>query len=333
MSAQDQPLIVSVIIPFFQRESGLLLKCVESIRQQEGPFKLEVVVVDDSSPIAASAELAAVLAEDNRIRVLQQDNAGPGAARNKGLDNVSAESQYIAFIDSDDWWQPGFLQCAIAALERGFDIFFCDSQRIGFTDSRFQWQQQQELNLLGTAHHCLDTTMQIYAYQGDFFDYAIVRSNIISTSALVYRRAIAKHLRFSTKLFNGQDRLFKLQLAQISTAVVFSDRVLVQEGTGINIFDSAKWGTAKSVVLLCNYLKLNKAILRELTLNRVQKQRIKHKLNQTRYSLVASMLHLLKARESFNWKLIGSASKADLAFVLLFLPNVVRVILGKKPKP
>ncbi|MDF2177293.1 glycosyltransferase family 2 protein [Aliiglaciecola sp. CAU 1673] len=324
----DLPL-VTVVIPYFQRQSGILKKCVESIVSQENYSNFNVIVVDDASPVSADSELADILARDSRIRVIRQDNAGPGAARNRGLDNIPADTTYVAFIDSDDWWEKDFLCCAIEALEQGHDLYFANSSRMGFSETRFDWQAKDGLNLDEKSHLCLDETRKLYRFKGDFFDYAIVRSNIISTSALVYRLSCQPQLRFSTRLFNGQDRLFKLMLAQATNKVAFCPRVMVQEETGVNIFDSAKWGTAKSLVLLSNYIKLAKCILQELRLTPTQQAHVKSQLQDSRFSMVASLMHLLKSGDPFDWKVISGTIKADPAFLFCFVPNLFRLLMRR----
>lgn len=321
--------LVTVVIPYFQREKGILRKCVESIVAQENYDNVKVIVVDDASPVPAEEELQALLGKDSRIQVIRQQNAGPGAARNRGLDNLPADTRYVAFIDSDDWWQKDFLHTAIGALEQGHDLYFANSSRIGFTQTRFDWQAKDGLALKAADHLCVDPNLQVYRFQGDFFDYAIVRSNIISTSALVYRLACQPNLRFSTRLFNGQDRLFKLMLAQATAKVIFCPRVMVQEEAGVNIFDSAKWGTAKSLVLLSNYIKLAKCILEELRLTPAQQKHVRAQLQDSRYSMVASLVHLLRSGGRPDWRLLGRTMQSDPAFFFCFVPNLCRLLLRR----
>lgn len=323
---EPQHSFVTVIVPYFQRERGLLRKCVESVLAQRdaGPFHL--IVVDDESPIPAAEELAGLCPEDPRVQIIQQTNAGPGAARNTGLDHLPQGTEYVAFIDSDDWWEPGFLSTAVAALEQGYDIFFANSKRYGFDENRFDWHAASNLRLIPTDHQLIDEARALYAFKGAFFDYALVRSNIISTSALAYRYTSFPSLRFSTKLFNGQDRLFKLHLSKQTEKVVFCPRILVSEGTGINIYDSAKWGSAKSLRLLTNYIRLSKAILGELALNPVQRKTVLQQLQDTRFSLTASLVHLLKTGEAVDWGLLIRAVREDPPLVPQFIPNLCRIV-------
>jgi len=92
--------LVSVIIPVFNREA-FLAEAVESALGQAGA-SLEVIVVDDGST-DGTARVAAQFAD--RIRYVFQENAGPPAARNRGVSLAGGE--FLAFLDSDDLWPPG----------------------------------------------------------------------------------------------------------------------------------------------------------------------------------------------------------------------------------
>ena len=126
----------NVIIPFFQREPGLLAVAVNSALTQGGEDLL-VTVVDDGSPVSARAELAPIIAHDRRVVIIEQANAGPGAARNRGLDATPDDVAYIAFLDSDDRWLPGHLANGLTALRLGADFYFSDHYLWGSNDSRF----------------------------------------------------------------------------------------------------------------------------------------------------------------------------------------------------
>jgi glycosyltransferase involved in cell wall biosynthesis len=99
---------VSVVVPLFNKEP-YIRRCLESVCRQTMP-DFEVVVVDDGSS-DGSAETAEGVA-DSRIRVIRQENGGPGAARNRGI--REARGELIAFLDADDEWRPAFLETIIA---------------------------------------------------------------------------------------------------------------------------------------------------------------------------------------------------------------------------
>lgn len=101
---------VSVVIPTYNR-GYCIAEAVESALNQTHP-KLEIIVVDDGSSDDTEAVLSAYL---DRIRYIKQCNAGVSAARNLGL--TLAEGSWIAFLDSDDLWNPRKLELQLRAVE------------------------------------------------------------------------------------------------------------------------------------------------------------------------------------------------------------------------
>ena len=76
--------LISVIVPVYKVENYLDC-CVQSIVNQTYS-NLEIILIDDGSPDASGAMCDAWAEKDSRIRVIHQQNAGGGAARNAGLD-------------------------------------------------------------------------------------------------------------------------------------------------------------------------------------------------------------------------------------------------------
>lgn len=107
------PGMVSTIIPVFNR-ADMLRECVASVLAQTWS-SWEIVIVDDGSKDGTMA-VAQALASGNpgRIRVLSQANAGPGPARQAGLESASGE--YIQFLDSDDLLAPAKFDLQVRAL-------------------------------------------------------------------------------------------------------------------------------------------------------------------------------------------------------------------------
>ncbi|NTX09357.1 glycosyltransferase family 2 protein [Myxococcus sp. CA051A] len=100
----------SVVIPTYNRARLLERTLASVFAQEERDF--EVLVVDDGSQ-DDTLEVLARLGE--QVRVLQQSNAGPGAARNLGIQ--AARGEYVVFLDSDDLWFPWTLASYRQVLE------------------------------------------------------------------------------------------------------------------------------------------------------------------------------------------------------------------------
>src|SRR5690625_2935202 len=94
--------IVSIIVPVFNAEL-YLAECIQSICLQTHPH-LEVILVNDGSTDKSGDICANFSKRDDRIHVIHQENKGPSAARNKGMQ--AASGTYVQFVDADDTIRP-----------------------------------------------------------------------------------------------------------------------------------------------------------------------------------------------------------------------------------
>ena len=102
---------VSVVVPLYNK-AETVLRALRSIAGQSFS-DFEAIVVDDGST-DGGLELVARF-PDPRFRVVSQANAGPGAARNRGL--AEARGDLAAFLDADDAWMPGYLENSVRLLD------------------------------------------------------------------------------------------------------------------------------------------------------------------------------------------------------------------------
>lgn len=118
---------ISVIVPVYKVEQ-YLRRCVDSILAQSFA-DFELILVDDGSPDNSGAICDEYAQKDTRISVIHQENGGLSAARNAGIDwaFANSDSQWLTFIDSDDWIHPEYLKALLdAAVESRVSISACD---------------------------------------------------------------------------------------------------------------------------------------------------------------------------------------------------------------
>lgn len=109
---------VSVIMAAYNVEPYLMAAMQSVLRQT---FRdLELIVIDDGSTDQSHRLAVANAGADPRVQILQKVNGGISSARNCGLGVATGE--LIAFIDSDDIWDPGFLQAQIDVLSKHPDV-------------------------------------------------------------------------------------------------------------------------------------------------------------------------------------------------------------------
>lgn len=122
-------LTVSVIIPCYHA-AGFVTEAVGSALAQGVPG-VEVIVINDGSP--DEEELRSALQPvEGRIVYLDEPHRGLPATRNSGI--AVARGEFLAFLDADDAWKPGFLECQLEVLrDTGADLVYCDAEVFGET--------------------------------------------------------------------------------------------------------------------------------------------------------------------------------------------------------
>lgn len=99
-----------VVMPLYNKRD-FVEAAIRSVLTQSHLHAL--IVVDDGSTDDGAERVSALAREDGRVRLLRQANAGVSAARNRGV--LASTAAYVAFLDADDLYLPGFL-AQLAAL-------------------------------------------------------------------------------------------------------------------------------------------------------------------------------------------------------------------------
>lgn len=118
----------SVIIPTYNC-AGFIERAVKSVLNQTYK-EIDIIVVDDGS-IDNTKEILEPYLKNNIIRYFYQRNLGVSAARNKGLG--LAKSEYVAFLDADDFWESTFIESMLFNKKK-YKISVCDCSILYFED-------------------------------------------------------------------------------------------------------------------------------------------------------------------------------------------------------
>ena len=320
---------IGVVIPYFQRKPGLLAGAVRSVLGQEDARATSIVIVDDGSPLPARTELATLPeAARDRVHLIEQTNAGVSAARNRALDAMPDDTEFIAFLDSDDSWHPGHLANACAALDQGYDFYFADHRREGAAQTRFA-----ECGLTGAAGTRLPVGRNVYGYDADLFS-GIMRKSPVGTPTVVFRRAIAPELRFNETLSVGEDALFWLSLIHLGARVGFCTEEEVSCGLGVNIYAGPSWGSAEMLVLLVSLADFHRAMPNLVPIPADLAAWNAAWCGQLRRDFAVNLVHLAcgSGRKSIDWRIVWRyfCSEPRLAGDILLAPviAILRKIRG-----
>jgi glycosyltransferase involved in cell wall biosynthesis len=212
----------SVVIPLFDKRD-FIARAVASVTRQTAAAA-EVIVVNDGSTDGGDAVARTLAATGGCcfIRVVDQPNRGASAARNAGI--AAASQPFVAFLDADDRWRPGFLARMRALIERFPDAALYGS---GFVTVR----GGQEVRRYGVR----PAEVEAGGPEGGRVDYfrAIAREPVISMSSMVAAKAALDRIGgFPEGVTHGEDLLVWARLA-LAGPVVLSPEPLAEYDVGV----------------------------------------------------------------------------------------------------
>lgn len=197
---------VSVVIPTRNR-CALLIRALQSIQHQTYP-NWNVLIVDDGSTDGTATAVEAL--KDPRIKLLQiHEHRGAGYSRWYGAG--LSDGDFVAFLDSDDFWQPHKLWRQLAAVEHS------GQQRVVVIAPALR---DDGHNLTAIDHHHLQPGQSIidYVYTG--------RQATILSSCLLIDGALARQVRFDPALPVNQDTDYLMRLEQAGARFIGIDEPL-----------------------------------------------------------------------------------------------------------
>lgn len=138
--------MISVITAYYNSHD-FIGKAFDSLKAQSLD-SWEWIIVDDGSLAQSLEALHLMTGGDQRVRVLTQENAGQGAARNLGA--KEARGDFLCFLDSDDWFDSGKLEKQSAYMsENKVDISFTEVEGVRLGDCRESFSGASAFGPLG----------------------------------------------------------------------------------------------------------------------------------------------------------------------------------------
>ncbi len=199
--------LVSVVIPNYKRVAELE-RALKSVLAQTYP-DMEILIVDDASPNIKEVEQMLSGTTDPRIKLIKQPvNQGGGAARNAGI--LQAKGKYIAFLDSDDTWEPAKIEEQVREAEKYDTDVLCYTQSKVFTDN---WKKiKPDRKLLPDE---------------SIGEYLFVNYKFLQTSSILVNTSLAKKCLFDETLPRHQDYDFLFKVEKHQPDFVFIKKPLV----------------------------------------------------------------------------------------------------------
>jgi succinoglycan biosynthesis protein ExoW len=263
--------------------------------QQTFSGRCDIIIVDDGSPISGEGEIAdLILPPTYAVTLIRQQNSGVSAARNRALAEVRADSDVVVFMDSDDLFATGRLEMVQAAFEKGADFFFSDTK---YPDS-----PQSEFKRTGFFYRnrgdCTELADELYRYNRHPMD-IIIPLGTFGANSLAFRWRGNEELRFPPEYSSCEDVIFAANLLRRSQHIVFSTRLNVTLGRGVNISRGGTWGSERRVKLILTLCRALSAIKQNFTVEEKHIALINQNLDQLDHEFVANYASLVWHRHKF----------------------------------
>lgn len=189
---------VSVVIPTYN-SATLTAETVASVLAQTAPAD-QILVVDDGSTDDTAQRIRSF---GSPVRYLFQHNAGPSAARNRGVS--AATGEWVAFLDGDDVWHPRKLELQKAALARRPDLVLLGHRT-------YDWP--------GTHPEIVGRPDAVFAEVN--LDDLLIRNAFVTSTLLVRTEALRAAGPFDPELRGPEDYDMWLRVARLGTVANLS---------------------------------------------------------------------------------------------------------------
>lgn len=311
--------LVSVIIPTYNR-ANKLRTAIESVLQQSYT-PIQLIVIDDGS----EDETAALMEDYKEAKYIIQQHKGQAAARNNGLKH--AEGTIVASLDSDDLWNPDFLERCVHKLEKDkLDFVFAN------------WTQDAKA---GEAWDFLsgDPFLKPFIKETEdhwiTLNYADLRSIYIeacpSPSSSVVIRKSSVVSGWDEKINIGDDWCMYLDvILSKECRVAFTlDKLWRKRIDDINIYDGRKRSEVLKYLYIADTLLIIEKFDKFLTpgeLLLLQRRYIASLVELAKHELIRE--HNLKE----SYRLIKKSMAVNIPFTLKMIPNILMTGLSRKYK-
>ena len=214
---------ISVIIPIYNCEK-YIKECLSSLIKQT--FKnFEIICINDGSNDDTLKILKKFEAKDERINIFNQNNSGPGIARNVGM--KKSKGEYLMFLDSDDIFKKTMLEeLYIKIKENDSDIVICNSQNF---EKKKWWKKFYEKNYLINDNIIKQKTFSSLDIEKDFFNLFIWWP-----WDKLFKRKYIENLGIEYQNLKSSEDLFFVAASVIAAKKIsYLDKILINHRIGI----------------------------------------------------------------------------------------------------
>lgn len=200
--------MISVVIPLYNKEKAIAATLQSVLAQTYTDY--EVIVVDDGSTDESAKVVQSVMAQTNKIRLIQKPNGGVCSARNHGI--IESRGYYIALLDGDDLWKPTFLEEQVILIHDfpkagmwGVNTAFIRNGQY------YKWEQGMPEGYRGYVENYFGTS----------------HNDLFCSSSVVIRKDVFDKVGYFDERISSSEDLDMWYRIILKYPVVFYDKVLV----------------------------------------------------------------------------------------------------------
>ncbi len=241
--------MISVIIPVFNTSREQLIRCLNSIINQDyGDY--EIIIVDDGCLYITNEEFCELEDLDKRITIIHQPNQGVSAARNEGI--KISRGEYISFVDGDDEIDSRFLVESSAIAEKyNADLIVGTIQFVKENSHETVYENDVEYVYEGAEIKTLRRSLLQLSPRD--IPYIIFGSS----SARLIKKQLLDTIRFDEKITMHEDQIFNRELLLAANKAVYIHHVwyLYYQYENSSLHEYRRKYSHRAILLNCEYLK------------------------------------------------------------------------------
>lgn len=284
---------LQIIIPAFNAEK-YIKTCIDSLLKQKTHFTYQIVIVEDGST-DGTFDIISKFDSEN-IKIIHQDNQGAASARNAGLNEIN--SNFIAFVDADDFVSEFFVEYIVATFKKtNADIIqfnFCSSENL-LTKSKCKVNKISNKKLSGY--------MWNHAYKSEYFRNLVFPINNVFedtinqlilfpqskkvyciNNCLYYYRDNINGITHAVKRTNKMIDSFYITRKILLERKPFLDRYVFFIKKQI-LFDAVRIKTLSAEIQILYFLELNLLIKNVFSNKQIKRNKLLYYISEKKYNL------------------------------------------------
>ena len=209
---------ISVVVPIYNAEK-YMHRCISSILNQTLK-DIEIILINDGSSDNSGQIIDEYAKQDNRIKVIHQQNSGPSIARNKGMS--IAKGKYIGFVDSDDYIEPNmYEELYNNASNKNIEVVMCSyNEKYLYNESEYRVKSNLESGKIYDKEEIKHNVISTFSRNDNYGFYSLCNKLYLKEWIL------KENLTIDTNRDHGEDWWFNINVFSKLNSFMYIDKEL-----------------------------------------------------------------------------------------------------------